>query len=598
MFVYDHKENKFRNFKLFDAVKGDDQNNQIKSIFQDKHGFLWIGTWEDGLYKTVYKNGELIINNTLLFSESVSQGILGNIIYSINQDMNGNMWIGTPYGLSIIEHPYAPEQIFHSFKYQYGSKEGLSNNEIWKIYRDRSGLMWLGTLEGGINMAHPNGKIFETYTIPPVNQQIQSQTTQAFIVDPNDQLLIGVKSLGFGYYDLKKKKYIPYTADSRFSSLPRDINTVNCFLRIEDLMWMGTRYNGIGIYDYSSGQFSTIERPQMSYDITVLYLKKDGVVWAGASDGLYRISMLKQNTSEMEVEVIEDFNNIRVTSICEDHANNLWIGTAENGICKLNEDESGGQILQFFSLESNSISDEVISIFKDRRNSIWVGTKDKGLIRYNPENELFEGNDVLPGLSSSSIMGIVDDEQGNLWVTTNNGIARITQINGEFKTDKFTISDGLQGNRFLPNSVYKLSDNRILMGGYYGFNAFYPESIMENDYIPPTVLTEIKINNEHFDYSKNSNRTFKHSESSLTFEFSSLSFYKSEKNIYSYKLDGLDQHWTFTAAANREVRYPKLPAGDYTFLVSSANSSELWNEEAVHLASKYYLLPTRPGGPI
>ena len=271
-------------------------------------------------------------------------------------------------------------------------------------------------------------------------------------------------------------------------------------------MWMGTRYNGIGIYDYSSGQFSTIQRPQMSYDITVLYFTRDGVVWAGASDGLYRISNLNYGTSEMKVEVVKAVNNIKVTSICEDHANNLWIGTAENGICKLNEAESGGYLLQFFSSESNSISDEVISIFNDRLNSLWVGTKDQGLIRYNPENELFERNDVPLGLSNSSIMGIVEDEQGKLWVSTNNGIARITQLNGEFKTDKYTISDGLQGNRFLPNSVYKLSDNRILMGGYYGFNAFYPEGIMENDYIPPTVLTEIEINNEHFDYRKNSNR--------------------------------------------------------------------------------------------
>jgi len=591
LFVYDYKDQKFRNFKLFDAVKGDDQNNQIKSIFQDKRGFLWIGTWEDGLYKTVYKNGELIINNTLLFSESVGQGILGNIIYSINQDINGNMWIGTPYGLSIIEHPGTPEQFFHSFRYQYASREGLSNNEIWKIYRDRSGIMWLGTLEGGINMAHPNGKIFETYTIPPLSQQIHSQTTQAFIVDPNDELLIGVKSLGFGSYDLEKKKYTPYTSDPRYSSLPRDINTVNCFLRMENLMWMGTRYNGIGIYDYMSGQFSTIQRPQMSYDITVLYLRKDGVVWAGASDGLYRISRLNHGTSEMEVEVIESFNNIRVTSICEDHASNLWIGTAENGICKLVEAESGGQILQFFSLESNSITDEVISIFKDRDNSLWIGTKDKGLIRYNPENELFEGNDVVPGLSNSSIMGIVDDEQGKLWVSTTNGIARITRLKGEFKTDKYTISDGLQGNRFLPNSVYKLSDNRILMGGYYGFNAFYPEDIKQNEYIPPTILTEIEINNESFAFRKNSKRTFKHNENSLTFGFSSLSYYKSEENIFSYKLDGLDQHWTITGAANREVRYPKLPPGDYNFLVLSANSSELWNEEAVSFEFKILPAP-------
>jgi signal transduction histidine kinase/ligand-binding sensor domain-containing protein/DNA-binding response OmpR family regulator len=586
LFVYDYKEGTFRNFKLFDADKSNEQNNQIKSIFQDKFGFVWIGTWEDGLYKTLYKNGEVLINNTFLFSESDKQGILGNIIYSINQDINGNMWIGTPYGLSIIEHSFSTKNVFHSFKYLYGSKNGLSNNEIWKIYKDKSGMMWLGTLEGGINMAHPNGQIFESYTIPPVSQQIQSQTIQTFMTDPNDQLLIGVKSLGFGYYDLNKKKYIPYIAVSRFDSLPRDINTVNCFLKIKNEMWMGTRYNGIGIYNYKTKQFSSIQGTQMSYDIRALYLAKDGVVWAGASDGLYRISTSKSGA--IDIEFIEAFNSIKVTSICEDDDNNLWIGTAENGICRINGESKGEH---FFSRESSSISDEITSIFKDKQHTLWVGTNDKGLIRYNPENETFEGSDVLRGLSDVAIMGITDDELGNLWVTTNNGIARIIQTNGEFKTDKYTISDGLQGNRFVPNSVYKLSDSRILMGGYYGFNAFYPRSIKENVYIPPTVLTAIKINDEIYDDRKLTKRIFKHNESSFTFEFSSLSYYKSEKNIYSYMLEGLDQNWIITSAATRDVRYPKLPAGNYNFLVLSANSSEVWNEEPVSFKFKIQPAP-------
>ncbi len=587
LFLFDHSDKTFRNFQLFDAEKSNDQNNQIKSLFQDKFGFVWVGTWEDGLYKTVYQHGEVLINSTFLFSKSETQSIIGNIIYSINQDMNGSIWIGTPYGLSIIENPYSPKKIFHRYKYQYESEKGLSNNEIWKIYQDRSGIMWLGTLEGGINMAHPNGQVFESYTIPPVDPQIQSQTTQTFIVDPKDQLLVGVKSLGFGYYDLLNKSYTHYTSIPRFNSLPRDINTVNCFLKVENKMWMGTRYNGIGVYDYQTKSYSSIEGLQASYDIRVLFLAKDGNIWAGSTDGLYRIS----NKDNLEVKAIEAFNNIKVTSICEDSDSNLWIGTAENGICKLEDTKNGRYIQNFFSEEDNSVSDEINSIFYDDQHTIWIGTKDKGLFRCNTESGLFEKCNALQGLGNISINGICDDEQGNLWVTTNNGIARITQINETFKTDNYTISDGLQGNRFLPNSIYKLGDNRILMGGYYGFNAFYPETINENKYIAPTVITAIKINNEDFDHRKDNKRIFGHNESSITFEFSSLSFYKSEKNIFSYKLEGLDQNWTITNAEKRDVRYTKLPPGDYNFLLLSANSSEVWNEEPVSFEFKILPAP-------
>jgi len=589
LFIYDNNKKNFRNYKIFDADKSNDQNNQIKSIYQDKFGFVWIGTWEDGLYKTLYKDEELFINNTYLFSESVKQGILGNIIYSINQDIYGNMWIGTPYGLSIIENPYSPKKIFHSYKYQLGSKNGLSNNEIWKIYKDKSGLMWIGTLEGGINIVHPNGQVFESYAIPPVSQQIQSQTIQAFVTDPNGQLLIGVKSLGFGYYDLTNKKYTPYTFLSKYNSVLREINTVNCFLRIEHKIWMGTRYNAIGIYDYQTKQFSAIQSAQMSYDIKVLYRTSDSAVWAGAADGLYRISMMENNSTEFDIKFIEEFNNIRVTSICEDNERNLWIGTAENGICRIDWGKNGAYTVQFFSRESNSISDEITAIFIDQHNTLWAGTNGRGLIQYDPEGESFKQCNTLHGLINVSIMSISDDEHGNIWVATNNGIGRITHKNGQYKADTYTMSDGLQGNRFVPNAVYKLSDGRILMGGYYGFNAFYPLNIKKNEYIPPTVLTAIKINNLDFDYRKNSNRVFKHKENTLTFEFSSLSYYKSDKNIFSYKLDGLDQNWTITSAAQRNVRYSKLPSGDYNFLIKSANSSELWND--VPVSFQFRILP-------
>lgn len=587
LFVYEHSDKTIRNFKLFDAEKSDEQNNQIKSVFQDKFGFVWVGTWEDGLYKTVYQNKELLINSTFLFDETQTQSIIGNIIYSINQDKNGNIWVGTPYGLSIIENPYAPKKIFHRFRYQYGSEVGLSNNEIWKIFRDRAGIMWLGTLEGGINMAHPDGKVFESFTIPPVDPQIQSQTTQTFIVDSRGQLLVGVKSLGFGYYDLSRKTYSHYTTIPRFNSLPRDINTVNCFLSIGDEMWMGTRYNGIGIYNYQSGSYTSLQELLMSYDIRVLHSAKDGNIWVGSTDGLYRIS----NKNGIEVSVIEAFNNISVTSICEDNEGNIWIGTSENGICKIQREAGGDYVPYFYSGENEEFSNEITSIFHGAQNTIWVGTNDMGLLRIDYSSEQFESFNILQGISNISIKGIIDDEQGNLWVTSNNGIARIIVKNNTYKTDNYTISDGLQGNRFVPNSIYKLNDHRILMGGYYGFNAFYPETIKENKYIPPTVITAIKINNEDFDYKKDNRRTFKHNESSLAFEFSSLSYYKSEKNIFSYKLEGLDQNWTLTNAAKRDVRYTKLPPGEYKFLLLSANSSEEWNEETVSFEFKILPAP-------
>jgi len=583
--MFSLKNNIFKVFWDFDAIPSTQHISQIKTLFQDHLGFLWVGTWEDGLYMAEIEGDELKIRQTFLFDNDKQQSISGNIIYSINQDFNNNLWVGTPYGLTIIESLYSEKPHFNRIVYNYGSENGLCNNEIWKIYRDSSGLMWLGTLEGGANKVHPGGRVFDNFSIPPVSSQIQSQTTQAFCIDPLGNFLVGVKSLGFGKYNLEEQKYIPYSQFQPYSELPFEINTVKCFLSRADELWLGTRYLGLFIVNTKNKQFTSLNEADSSFnpfEINTITQDKDGSVWVGTEEGLFRVNR-NLDSKTYRVKKIEDLAGKRVKSVFQDQNTNIWVGTDESGIAVLSNEQGNPWAINHYNQKSqNTISNHIQCILQDSRGNLWAGSTDFGLLRYNPKTDSFEKAQVLINSNTDAIMAMVEDSEGSLWITSNAGIVRIYYQGGLQKSDNYTIADGLQGNIFLPGSIYQLNGNRIFAGGYYGFNAFYPGSVRQNRHIPPTVITSFLVNNVALapeDYMEVP-LIMKHNQNNLEIYFSALSYYKSEKNVFAYKLEDVNSDWVYIDASQRSLNFSNLGAGSYRFILRSANSSEVWNEQA------------------
>ncbi|MDA3853741.1 MAG: hypothetical protein PF444_05820, partial [Bacteroidales bacterium] len=431
--------------------------------------------------------------------------------------------------------------------------DGLSNDEVWTITKDDAGIMWLGTLEGGINLTSSNDQMIKSYKIPRISKRIQSQTVNTFYQDAQGRLLLGIKSLGFGYYDIEKKTYTPYTSIPLFENLTTyEINTVNCFLKKDMDLWLGTRYRGVIIVN-SAGEFISLDSiMQPSYDIQTMLLTRDQTVWVGAADGLFKIRKgYAQSIKNVNLQRITEFDGMRITSMCEDKDGVVWIGTSENGICRVRNGNN-----RFYSNNRKSVIDKVMTIYCDSKNQVWVGSNDVGLVRYNRNEDTFEACEDVKGLSTSTVLGIIEDDHSNLWLTTNKGLVHITQRDSVLRLDNYTVLDGLQGNSFVPNSIYKTA-NQIYIGGYYGFNVFDPNTIKSNDYTPPTVITDIKVNNMVYFTTDHNENVFTHKENSFLFSFSSLSYYKSDKNIFAYKLQGVDKEWIITDALERTVKYPK-----------------------------------------
>ena len=178
------------------------------------------------------------------------------------------------------------------------------------------------------------------------------------------------------------------------------------------------------------------------------------------------------------------------------------------------------------------------------------------------------------------IYGVLGDRRGRLWVTTNRGAARLDPGNGEVRT--FDVSDGLQGNEFSVGAYHAGRSTMMYLGGVGGFSVFHPDSIEANTFVPPTVITAIRSNDQPLRPWGSIRRAGAEGEKYLTIEFAALDYTNPSKNRYAYRLQGFDERWT-EAGTRRSVSFTNLDAGEYLFEVKGANSDGMWNDHPASL---------------
>ena len=213
-----------------------------------------------------------------------------------------------------------------------------------------------------------------------------------------------------------------------------------------------------------------------------------------------------------------------------------------------------------------------------------------GLYRYNRQNGTFTRYTESQGLPSSTIRCILEDGVGRLWLSTQKGISRFDPQRETFRN--YDVSDGLQSNEF-SDGCYQGPDGEMFFGGSNGFNAFFPENVRDNPYVPPVVITSFKIFNKPVPIGAKSvlkkaipyvdSLTLSYRDNVFSFEFAALSYANSQKNRYRYKLENLEPGWNEVGSKQRLATYTNLDPGKYVFRVQGSNSDGVWNEEGVSL---------------
>lgn len=578
------------------ASKNSLSDNNIRSIFEDANGNLWIGT-DYGLNKisSIDRNKTFPKFNQYLYTSSNKNSISHNEIYAISEDASGMIWIGTNGGGVTIYD--TKKNRFTSYRHDQLDNRSLSTDEIRSLYMDRSGIMWIGTYGSGINkVSRGAGQFYHYKHRQDDPTSLSHSIIWSFYEEGDSVLWIGTHN-GLNKLDRKTNTYKYFFHIPGKNSLSNNVVRVITPVNGGKLL-IGTNGGGIDEFDPKTGHFknwsNVSDNPNSlaHNEIRSIYKDRKGIVWIGT----YGKGMDKFDPSTGKfkhfVNIPDDSTSLSqnyVRAIIEDDEGFLWIGTEGGGLNKF--DKKTEKFISYRTQQGklNSLSsDYIFSIFCDDAGILWLGTYGGGLNRFDTKTGLVNKYSLLDGLPSNSIYGMLKDRDGNFWISTNNGLSKYNPNEKKFKN--YNVKDGLQDNEFNGGSYYKTKSGEMLFGGINGFNAFYPENIKDNKYIPPVVITSFKKFNKEVNFSEQltSIREIElpYSENAFSFEFAALDYSAPEKNKYAYEMKGVDKDWVFVNADQRFAAYTTLPPGEYVFYVKGSNSDGLWNEKGVKLVIK------------
>ena len=270
--------------------------------------------------------------------------------------------------------------------------------------------------------------------------------------------------------------------------------------------------------------------------------------------------------------------------IYQDRSGTLWLGTFGGALIRFDE-----KAKTFVSYSPDPRDPHrlngggITTIHEDRTGTLWVGAFD-GLYRYNRQSGAFTRYTESQGLPSSTIRCILEDGAGRLWLSTQKGISRFDPQTETFRN--YDVSDGLQSNEF-STGCYQGPDGEMFFGGSNGFNAFFPENVRDNPYVPPVVITSFKIFNKPVPIGGKSvlkkaipyvdSLTLPYRDNVFSLEFAALSYANSQKNHYRYKLENFEPGWNEVGSKQRLATYTNLRPREICF--SRAGIKQRWRME-------------------
>ncbi|NJN28589.1 MAG: response regulator [Cyclobacteriaceae bacterium] len=564
-----------------------------RTIFEDSHGDIWLCTEGDGVYQWQRASDAW----RHFDNKPVNLGLSGNVVKSIYEAADGKIWlIIDGGGLNILDKESGEVETIY---YHPDNPKGLSSNALYTIYSDPQNILWIGTFDSGIDILNPEKKKFDHYTQNGRQNALSHKSVLCFLEEREDIIWIGTDGGGLNRFDKKNNVFASYGHHPLDpASLSSNVIT-SLFQDSDKNMWIGTFQGGLMQYQ-GNGRFKSYRANDESGlendNVWDILEDSKGTFWVATLGGLYTMDRLSGKFTRIRDE--REGQEARLNrNIClmEDDQGNIWVGG--NGISVYNPHNNTWKYYQHTLNDSTSLGvDNVRSIFMDSRLRIWIGTEGAGLNLFHRQTNSFSkwtSDDLLP---NNSVHQMLEDDEGNLWISTNKGLSRISiGADGSLSIKNFDANDGLQSNQFSYSAAIKCASGEMYFGGINGFNSFCPAQITDNPYAPPVKISGFKINEQEVEIGSDGplpehisiirKITLSHRQSRVfSFEFTALNFTSPEKNKYAYRMIGFDDEDTWLYSGNkRTATYTNLNAGTYVFEVKASNNDGIWNPETATL---------------
>ncbi len=465
---------------------------------------------------------------------------------------------------------------------------------VSSLLEDRTGNIWIGTMGYGLRKYNPQVRLFHSY-LPnrslmhlAINQQGRTfvRMYDGFAELDRQQQLVPLTPPGTAvenrpeWFVLPDRQGFFWTFNTR-----RGVTSENA---LHELLKFSADWKLLRRYTLPPGCRLGVAGNQALED-------KDGSIWIGAING----KLLRFDPKTEQFRVI-DYSSvfpqigapIQVFALLPEPDNTLWIGT-QQGLVRIRSfyDKPTFTLFRNLTQDKQSLSEDfVLSLCRDPNQPdryLWVGTKGGGLDRLDKETGQFTHFTEAQGLPNKVVYGLLADNGGNLWMSTNRGIAQFNPKTGKFRT--FTKADGLQDDEFNNQSYAKAPTGELLFGGINGLTTFRPSEIVNRSQkLPKVAIVGLKINNKGVETGGpegvltagiefTDGLDLRHDQNLLTLEFGVMDFTNPNRNQFRYRLEGIDRDWV-EAGTNRFANYAQLPDGRYTLTVMGSVDGEHWSK--------------------
>jgi ligand-binding sensor domain-containing protein/signal transduction histidine kinase len=561
-------------------------------VYEDNVGNLWMLAYSPSVGLVKYdRKAERVTKYP------VSAGAVGVANSKLLADGQKGFWVPSNQGLYYFDR--RTERFTYRFQNDETNPNSLNDNTVVSIYQDTGGLLWVGTENGGLNLLDLRQERFgyRGHHSGDPNSLSLGEVTAVY-EEPNGILWLGFYPRALDRLDLKTGQvthYLPDPENKNALGKGRDVNGI--YQDAHGYLWLSGWEAGLDRFDERTGQFKHYRHNPddpnslLTNYVFRIYGDRSGQLWVGQNDGISRLDPVTGQFTNYgpDPKNRTSYGNWAV-AIYQDRSGTLWFGRG-GGVLSRFDDKTKTFVNNMpDSLDPHRLQGgSILAIHEDRAGTLWVGATD-GLYRFNRQKGIFAHYTESQGLPDSDIECILEDKAGRLWLSTKKGISRFDPQTETFRN--YDVSDGLESNEF-SKGCYHSQDGEMFFGGSSGFNAFFPEKIRDNPFVPPVVLTNFKIFNQPVSVGAKSvlkqaipyadSLTLSYRNSAFSFEFAALSYANSQKNRYRYELEPLERSWNEVGSKQRLANYTNLGTGKYIFRVQGSNSDGVWNQEGASL---------------
>lgn len=587
----------------------------VKSITEDKQGYLYFGTWDSGLMR-LRPDRKRVDRYPPMNSD--------NSAYSLLIDSRRRLWIGTwEHGIAMIENP---DNTKHPVVHKYndtGKGFKIINNiiedpvskKIWACSRDGicifdeisgdfvnypqykfcsdivtdgKGHIYVGTTDNGILKFDTTPRDFTFHNLDQSNYHLPFGSVESIYTADGRWFWLGLKPCGLALYDISTGRTMfnaeipvmgshPEAADLTKAIIP---SMAGC----RGDLWMANSSYGVFVIT-KDGEVKHLNRANSKFLIddyvNYVYTDRSGNVWIGQRNGLSVAYSLTSGKSIRLKSGSDDFSVCDVTSISQDSKGNYWITTENEGIICLTGNPRQPErmkIKHYYPGNGKYVVGDANACLEDSRKRLWAVSSSGGLFEYDAKQDCFVPRNRDFKMMDSRAYTIVEDQYRCLWLTTEDALLRLSFDKGSTPSVMLFPNEDGQGKRFLAQNTICQYGGRLYMGGQNGIISLAPQIPDSRDQLSKNfMVTDIYINDKplmsldsalraritEYTPSCAQSITLPPAVHKFSVEFALLNYFTQDKTMYAYFLEGYDDEWHYVDATRRRAIYENLPSGTY-----------------------------------